>query len=192
MYPNPLRQDDLTVRFYSAGSGEAMFAVHNLEGEIVLKERITVASGTINVPHPYSLEDAIDWLTSHRERQEAGQIVVRAITLRDDGILAGSIGLEVELPHNRAELGYWMGEAYRGRGLATEAARGMVDLAFGEMHLHRVHAHHFVRNPGSGRVLEKAGFSREGVLREHVLKDGRFEDLVAYGMVRSAWEKRRG
>jgi RimJ/RimL family protein N-acetyltransferase len=100
----------------------------------------------------------------------------------------GCIGLRVDFLHSRGELGYWIGVPYWGRGYATEAARRLVGFAFDTLGLNRVHASCFSRNRASARVLEKAGLVREGVLRRHVRRFGRFEDLTLYGLVREGGE----
>jgi len=83
------------------------------------------------------------------------------------------------------EVGWTLRRSFWGRGYATEATGALVRHAFDELGLNRLQAHHMVRNPASGRVLEKAGFRREGVLRERVYRWGRFEDVVVYGILRS-------
>src|SRR5690606_40251496 len=92
---------------------------------------------------------------SHQDQFAASGSIVLAITLREDGTLAGAIGLDVEPLHRRAELGYWVGLDYWGRGYCTEAALALVRHGFETMGLHRILAHHFSRNPASGRVMQK-------------------------------------
>lgn len=146
-----------------------------------------VAANTLTVPHPYHLQDAEDWIRSHREEQGRGEALVRAITLRESGAMVGAIGLHIDGKNRVAELGYWLGEGHRGKGYATEAGRAMLDHAFRVLELERVYASHFPGNPASGRVLEKLGMRREGHLRGHVRKDDRQEDLVVYGVLRKEW-----
>jgi RimJ/RimL family protein N-acetyltransferase len=110
--------------------------------------------------------------------------VTLAIT-DSSGTLVGAISLRLELGHERAELGYWIGVPYWGRGYATEAAGAMVGYGFDELGLNRIHAHHLARNPASGRVLEKTGFTHEGLHRAHILKNGRFEDIHSFAVLRS-------
>jgi RimJ/RimL family protein N-acetyltransferase len=86
--------------------------------------------------------------------------------------------------HRRAELGYWIGRPFWGRGYATEAARAMLDFGFGSMGLNRIFAHHMRDNPASGRVLANIGMTREGVLSQHILKWDQFRDVVLYGLTR--------
>ena len=96
------------------------------------------------------------------------------------------IGLsDIEQQHSRAEMGYWIAIKFWNRGFATEAARAVLDYSFSDLDLQRIFAHHFKRNPASGKVLEKIGMQKEGVLRSHIKKWGKFEDLVVYGILRS-------
>ena len=86
----------------------------------------------------------------------------------------------IVLPHSSAELGYWVRESHWGRGYATEAGREILDFGFASLKLHRIHARHLVRNPASGRVLQKLGMRREGIHRHAVRKWDVFEDVAQY------------
>jgi [ribosomal protein S5]-alanine N-acetyltransferase len=150
-----------------------------------------VADTTLNIPHPYEDGMAETWLGTHQARFDAGEGVVFAITLRDMSALIGAIGLEITKRHRRAEMGYWVGVPYWGQGYCTEAAQAVVAYGFRELDLHKVVATHLVRNPASGRVMQKAGMQREGLMRQHQLNGERFEDLVIYGLLREEWETMR-
>lgn len=145
-----------------------------------------VAETTLSIPHPYPDGAAEAWIASLAGPEARGQVVY-AVTERTAGTFFGVVGLVVEPHHLRAELGYWVGVPYWGRGYATEAARAVLEYAFETLALHRVHACHFGRNPASGRVLEKIGMRREGVARAHVRRWERYEDLVLYGALRGEW-----
>jgi len=130
-------------------------------------------------PHPYSLQDAHDFLAG---RVEIGSSlgVQRAPTIETsfaievDGEAAGSIGLLLndDIHRGTAELGYWLAEPHWGRGIATEAARAMVAYGFEHLELRRIEAVVFAWNPASARVLEKTGLTLEARLRKQVIKDG--------------------
>ena len=143
-----------------------------------------VADTTLAVPHPYADGMAEAWIATHQAAFERGENVVFAITLRE-GELVGAINLHLEPPHQRGELGYWIGEPYWNRGYATEALRAVIEYGFAIQGLNRMVARHLRRNPASGRVMQKAGMRREGEQRQHVMKNGRFEDLEYYGILRS-------
>lgn len=152
-----------------------------------------VADTALNIPHPYPDGLADEWIAMHGRAWREGREAVFAITARADGTLMGAIGLAgIDARHRHAEMGYWLGRPFWNLGLATEAARAVLAFAFDTLDLERVFAHHFVRNPASGRVLEKIGMVREGVLRAHVRQWGRPEDLVVCGILRREWQAHDG
>jgi RimJ/RimL family protein N-acetyltransferase len=93
----------------------------------------------------------------------------------------------VDRRHDNAEIGYWLGAPFWGRGYCTEGARAVVAYGFAVLGLHRIHAMHFTRNAASGRVLEKLGMRFEGCRREHVRKWDAFEDVALYGILAPDW-----
>lgn len=144
-----------------------------------------VAEMTATVPHPYPDGVAEAWISTHRTAWIAQQQLALAVTLRETNEFAGAIALVFAPEHERAELGYWLGLPYWGKGIATEAARAVVDFGFKALELNRIQAHHLARNPASGRVLMKAGLRREGMSPQAVFKNGRPEDVVFYGLTRA-------
>jgi ribosomal-protein-alanine N-acetyltransferase len=146
-----------------------------------------VAATTLRIAHPYTEQDARDFLAL---AQEPGRIWL-AITLHSDGRQIGGIGLRVDDQHQHAELGYWLGVPYWGQGYATEAAREMLRYGFEELGLHRVFASHFKHNPDSGRILVKLGMRYEGCQREHLRKWDEFVDSELYGILRQEWQTSR-
>jgi len=143
-----------------------------------------IALMTANIPHPYSDGLAEEWIAGHAAQFEAGELAPFAIALRGGGALIGSISLGIDQRHDRAELGYWIGKPWWNHGYCTEAARTVLRYAFDVLGLNRIHAWHFRRNPASGRVMQKIGMRHEGSLPQHVKRDGRFEDLESYGILR--------
>lgn len=115
-----------------------------------------------------------------------------AVTDRDDGNLLGAVGLVLQPAHLSAELGYWIGVPYWGRGYATEAAARVMEYGFSALGLNRIEAHHLAGNPASGRVMRKLGMRYEGTLRQKVRKWGRFEDVVMYGLLAAEWRQEAG
>ena len=149
----------------------------------------TVASTTLRIPHPYEKGMAEQWIRAQRERQRNGREIAFAIVLRSRNRLIGVIGLRLTARHARGELGYWIGKPYWNQGYATEAAAAVLGYGFETLGLNRICAYHFRRNPASGRVLKKLGMTYEGILRQHILKWGAFEDLAGYGILRSEYRK---
>ena len=146
-----------------------------------------IADTTLTVPHPYDDGVAEQWIASHEAAFAAGQLAACAVTIRGSGELVGAVSLGITPAHALAELGYWIGVPFWGRGYATEAARALVQYGFSELALNRVQSRHYVRNPGSGRVMQKIGMTQEGVLRQAVRKWGNFEDVVLYSILSSEW-----
>jgi ribosomal-protein-alanine N-acetyltransferase len=140
-----------------------------------------VAATTLRIPHPYSLAQAEAFIT--QSQSDAEDEVRLAILLRENSALLGGIGLRLQQEHRRAELGYWVGVPYWGKGYATEAARAVLRYGFHVLKLHRIRASHFTNNIASGHVLRKIGMKHEGRLPQHILKWGSFVDLELYGML---------
>lgn len=154
--------------------------------------RHEIADTTLSIPHPYPEGSAEAWIAQHETERREGRGVVFAIVRRSDNRLVGAVGLGVNRQHDHAELGYWIDPAEWNRGYATEAGAAILDFGFAELGLHRIQARHFVRNPQSGRVMEKLGMRREGVQRGSVKKWDRYEDLVVYAILREEWMARIG
>jgi RimJ/RimL family protein N-acetyltransferase len=132
-------------------------------------------------PHPYTAADAENWLTFATRQDPPMHFAIEV-----DGEAAGGIGFTIgEDVHARtAEIGYWLGRAVWGRGIATEALSAVTAHAFAAHPLDRLQACVFAWNPASVRVLEKAGYVREALLRRAVTKDGETTDMLIYGILR--------
>ncbi|MCQ4085855.1 GNAT family N-acetyltransferase [Saccharibacillus sp. JS10] len=109
--------------------------------------------------------------------QENGQLIGRAALT---GIARG--------PFQNSNLGYFLDEAHNGKGYMTEAVRGVLKLAFTQHNLHRVQAGVMPRNTPSLRVLEKAGFRKEGLAERYLKINGVWEDHVLFGITIEDWE----
>ncbi|KAK1835546.1 acyl-CoA N-acyltransferase, partial [Podospora conica] len=149
---------------------------------------------TSTFPSPYTLDHAHYWC---RVASADSPPLSYAIIETSTSSLIGCIGF-TRAPHpdkRRAlTLGYWLGEPWWGQGLMAEAARAAVSWAFktwdaGDGRLERVEGCAYVRNGGSQRVLEKAGFVFEGRKRAAETKGGEMLDLMVYGMTRGDWEQ---
>lgn len=169
-----LRTDRLVLRPFTGADAGALHAI--------VSDR-EIAYNTASIPHPYPEGMAQEWIAGQPGRWERGDAVVFAVTVADGGELAAAVGLDMEPPHRRAELGYWVARPFWNQGFASEAARAVVAWGFRELGLNRVGAMHYTRNPASGRVLRKIGMRHEGTLRQHVLKWGVFEDLEVYSIL---------
>ena len=105
----------------------------------------------------------------------------------DDGQIMGVGGLESTENGETASLGIWIAAKFHGNGYGTEASKLMTDYAFDELRFHKVYARAFEFNEGSQRIWEKLDFEKEGTLREHVYKNGDYQDVYMYGITEEAW-----
>jgi RimJ/RimL family protein N-acetyltransferase len=142
-----------------------------------------VAATTLRISHPYTEQNARDFLQMIRVPER----IWLAIVLRSDGRQIGGAGLTVAQRHQHAEIGYWLGALYWGQGYATEAAQELLRYGFENLQLHRIFASHFKHNPASGKVLAKLGMRHEGCRREHLRKWDQFVDSELYGILRQEW-----
>ena len=133
-------------------------------------------------PHPYGQADAMRYLDSLRDRDP--QTCFAITNHRDEAVGGIGLTLQEDVFRYSAELGYWLGEEYWGRGIATRAIRAMVVHGFQKLGLVRIYARVFERNVASMRVLEKAGFVREGRMQKAVYKNGQVMDALMYAVLR--------
>ena len=141
-----------------------------------------IAKNLRNVfPQPYTKEDAVAYLQSCIEKEGCGQIT-RAIVV--GGQAVGSIGIfiQTDVACKTAELGYFLGEPFWGNGIASRAISSIIKEAFSRFVLQRIFATPFATNLASCRVLEKAGFTLEGILRRSVYKNGMVLDSCMYAI----------
>lgn len=143
---------------------------------------------TLRIPSPYRLEHAQQFMQIQRDAWTKGDGLILAIALRDTDEVAGAIGLEINRPMDRAELGYWLGVPYWNKGYTTEAAGAMLGYGFEHLNLNRIYAGHFSGNDASGRVQQKLGMKYEGVLRLALKKDGTYRDDVIHAILREEFE----
>jgi RimJ/RimL family protein N-acetyltransferase len=132
-------------------------------------------------PHPYGPEHGRGFLTWIGQ-QETPSVWAIAV----DGRAVGGIGLQLgeDVERVSAEIGYWLGEAFWGRGIAAAALEAVTAPAFAAFDLSRIFALPFATNAQSIRVLEKAGYVREGHLRQSAIKDDQIVDQYLYARYR--------
>jgi RimJ/RimL family protein N-acetyltransferase len=170
----PLADGDIALREWTGADAEPLVAPLN-DAEIARWTR---------VPAPYTRTDAEEFLLRAEERRRAGEELSLAIVATDDGELLGSMGLRVTSWENlRGELGYLVFESARGHGVATRAVRLLARFAFERLALRRVEILAATGNLASQRVAEKAGFTREGVLRSYMDSRGTRLDMVSFSLL---------
>jgi [ribosomal protein S5]-alanine N-acetyltransferase len=151
-----------------------------------------IADTTLNIPHPYPVGAATRWIETHAPAWGAGTGVTYAIVETSNGKLAGVVSLmQIHREFRRGELGYWIAPDRWNKGFATEASAALLDFGFRTLGLHRIESAHFVRNPASGKVMQKLGMQQEGIERDCAVKWDRFESLVRYAILEPEWNAKR-
>jgi len=135
-------------------------------------------------PHPYTRANASMFLKAATSAAEPSNLAIEV-----EGEAAGAIGYVpgIDVERYSAEIGYWLGESYWGRGIVTEALLLMSEHVFTTVNLLRLFALPFADNAASARVLEKAGFVREAILRSSSVKYGQPRDQALYARINAAW-----
>ena len=129
-------------------------------------------------PHPYTRLHADEFITHAMTREPPQNLAVVV-----DSAAVGSISIfpQTDIERVSAEIGYWLGKPYWGRGIMTPAVKAMTRYAIDNFGLTRVFAVISARNTGSMRVVEKAGYVREGLMRQSAIKNGQVQDQYLYG-----------
>jgi len=125
------------------------------------------------LPHPYLQKDAEEWIDFTLSQEPVCNFAIEA-----DGIAAGAIGFtqQQDIHRKNIEIGYYVGELFWGRGIATEAVKQMVEMLANSFDVVRIYACVFETNPGSMRVLAKNGFQLESVRKKGVIKNNQLLD----------------
>ena len=131
-------------------------------------------------PHPFHEHDGAAYIADVLARPHPTSFAIVV-----DGAAVGGISLRVgsDIERFSAELGYWIGEPFWGRGIVSDAVAAITEFAFRDLALARIFAVPFAHNTASHRVLEKAGYQCEGILRASAVKDGRLLDEHLYARV---------
>jgi ribosomal-protein-alanine N-acetyltransferase len=139
-------------------------------------------------PHPYTVEDAQRWVSFNLSQPEPNPI--KAIEY--NGNLVGCVGafFKDDVYSRNAEIGYWLGKRYWGKGIASVAVGLLVDYLFNNFVLHRLYGEVFSNNEASCRVLAKNGFALEARLKGHVYKNDAYLDCFIYALMKSDWSQK--
>lgn len=142
---------------------------------------------TLAIPHPYTEKDADDWLKGTFQELEKFNMYANWVIRNKEDELIGCIGRQMLYgkDSHTDEVGYWLARPYWGQGIMTEVVKAFCDYWFKNSPLIRFTAAVFAYNGASARVLEKAGFQKEGYLRQHYAKDGQFLDGILYAKLKN-------
>jgi [ribosomal protein S5]-alanine N-acetyltransferase len=133
-------------------------------------------------PHPYTLENARSFIEMVSRQNPT---TVFAIASPQEAIGGIGISLNQDVHRLTAELGYWLGEPFWGKGIMTEAVTAFTSYCFEKFNLLRIYAEPYAYNASSCRLLEKAGFNLEGRLRCSVIKDGKIFDQLMFAKIKN-------
>lgn len=135
-----------------------------------------------------SLDDTVAYIRSVIDAYDTGHALILGIMQKQTQQLLGIIGFELWFPsHNRAEIGYTLGKPHWHQGYATEALLALCQYGFKTLALHRIEATAQPGNTASWRVLEKAGFHRDGLLPDYILSRGTYRDTYLYSHLSTRW-----
>jgi [ribosomal protein S5]-alanine N-acetyltransferase len=132
---------------------------------------------TDKFPYPYTMDDAVNFI-----EMASLSLPSNILAIEVDGKAVGGIGIHIQpdIYQKNAEMGYWLGEPFWGRGIITNAITQMVDYGFKHWPINRIFARPFGTNLASQRVLEKAGFLLEGKFEKTLYKNGEYLDELIY------------
>ena len=148
-----------------------------------------IADTMISLPHPYPADEAERYFARHQAERKAGHAIAFRIKHKAEGWFCGLVEVRaIDRQHSLGELSFWLAVEAWGQGYMTEAVREVVRYGFEDLGLNRLYAYHMLRNPASGRVLEKNGFKQEGLLRQRVRKWGKFEDVALWAILQEEWQ----
>jgi ribosomal-protein-serine acetyltransferase len=167
------------LRRYTLDDADEMFAVVDAN-----RERLRLWLPWIDPMR--TADDERTWLAGVLANEEA----MEAYGIFVEGRFAGGVGLAIDPFSVFAEIGYWIGEAFEGRGLVTNACRTLIDYAFTTAGLHRIVIRAAPENLRSCAIPERLGFTKEGVAREEGKAAGGFHDLALYGLLETEWPSR--
>ena len=135
------------------------------------------------IPYPYTMQDAKEYITA---TLNADKEMIYAFAIAIDNKVIGSIGVfrKANIHSRTAEIGYYIGEPYWGKGIGTCALRQACDYIFLNTDIIRIFAEPFAHNIASCRILEKCGFEYEGTLRKNAVKNGIVTDMKMYSILK--------
>lgn len=173
----------LHLRMYEMKDEKAVYEVINCRG---------IFATTLNIPYPYPKEQVRTWIhftvkNCHYKRGYEYGI------FNNEGRYIGNVGVvNIDWLNNSAEITYFIGDAYWGKGYASEAVQGMLAFAFENLGLERVQGRCMKGNPASLKVMEKCGFRYEGLARHEVIKCGTYQDVWHAAILKGDYYTQKG
>ena len=176
--------DQIVLREFNPGDADAVF-------ETVIR----------NYEH---LKPFMHWITPDYSRRSAVEFIKQALIDREErrsmgfgifdrGEFIGSIGfVNFDWAAKSTEMGYWISATHEGKGIISAACRKLIQFAIADLEMNRIEIRCSTENQRSAAIPERFGFTREGVLRQAVLRDGKLHDFAIYGLLAVEWKKEAG
>ena len=173
-----LNGNNITLRAFKQQDAETLATLLN-------NSRV-VANLRDYIPFPYTPKDAMDFIHLCQEENPRQNFAIE-----HNKLFVGSIGLvkQVDVYRKSAEIGYWIGEPYWGKGIATEAAKLITAYGFEQLELLKIFSAVFDLNKASQRVLEKAGYKLEAIIEKAIYKNHKLGEECRYGCINPFWDK---
>lgn len=146
-----------------------------------------ISEQIINIPFPYQEEDAVFRLNFVNQGFKNKERYVFAITLKTSAELIGEIGLHLDQMNNSAQFGYWIGEPFWGRGIATEATAALLKFGFETLVLNKIYATHYPENAASGKVMLNNNMVKEAELKAQYRINDTYKDVIQYRLTREEY-----
>lgn len=145
-----------------------------------------IADTMISMPSPFLETDAMRWIKNSAESKRDDAFLIKN---SETGELMGAANLrDIDTIHKLAEVSFWLSPPFWGGGHASASLNRLLEVGFVNHGLNRLYGYHMVTNPASGRVMQKAGFRKEGTLRQRVFKGGKFEDVQIWSILKNDWK----
>ena len=143
---------------------------------------------TTHIAHPYPCGTANRWIATHPAQRALSASYYYAIANAKDEVI-GSVSVLFYKEHSRAEIGYWVGVPFWGKGICTQAVCAIIRAVFMHTDVNKICAMYLSNNPASGRVLQKAGMHQEGHFAQHVVQYAEVLDQIYCAILRGKWEE---
>ncbi|WP_459502678.1 GNAT family N-acetyltransferase [Bacillus sp. C1] len=174
-----LETDRLKLRELTLLDAEIMF--HYFEKESVIRY--------FGMDSFQNMKQVKHTIQAFRKKYEEGSVIRWGIELKGTDQLIGTCGFHlINQNHNRAEIGYELDDTYWGKGYASEALQAILTYGFEKLGLIRIAAVVYTENEASHRLLKRAGFQEEGLLRKYMLQNGIAHDTVIYSLLEEEWQ----
>jgi len=147
-----------------------------------------VSDSTFNIPHPYEEKDAIYWINLAHQGFANKSHYVFGIRLKATKQFIGGVGIGINKNYDRGVLGYWIGVPFWNNGYVTEAVKAILAFGFDDLQLNKIFAIHLPDNPASGKVMLKNGMIKEGEMKDHLKKGGKYLSVIQYRLTKAEYE----